>query len=76
MSSKQVTKQHWEIAYIALHREMLRMEASISEWEGVSDSDVRFSSDLPIKEDARIMLTRMRLDSCRKVWWQMVKECS
>ena len=76
MSGEQVTKQDWEIAYMALHREMQRMEDSISEWDGVSDSDVRFSSDLPIKEVARIMLTRMRLDSCRKVWWQMVRECS
>jgi hypothetical protein len=76
MSSEQVTKEDWEIAHMALHREMQRMEASIREWDDVSDSDVRFNSDLPIKEVARIMLTRMRLESCRKVWWQMVRECS
>jgi len=76
MSSERVMKEDWETAYMALHREMQRMEASISEWDDVSDSDVRFNSDLPIKEIARIMLTRQRIESCRKVWWYMVRRSS
>ena len=74
MSGERVTKEDWEIAHMALHREMQRMEESISEWDGVSDWDVRFSLGLEIDQVAKIMLTRMRLESCRKVWWRILEK--
>jgi len=74
MSGERVTKEDWEIAHMALQREMQRMEDSISEWESVSDWDVRFSLGLEIDQVAKIMLTRMRVQSCRKVWWRILEK--